>query len=281
MADASAPASSANLGPGFDMLALALDQRCRVTAEIGDDWSITHYGPERYEGGNGEDAVLTAAQRMSSVPLVLEVRSEIPLSRGLGSSAAALAAGAMAAGRAAGADPSQHDVFRLVADFEGHPDNAAAAAFGGLVAVSGPRVLDLDLSGRWRLLVGVPGDPLPTKDARLVLPDQIDMAAVSRSLGRVVALVEGLRTGDIDTLGAAGGDELHEAPRADLNPVVGRLAACAIEAGAAHAALSGSGPSVLAFTHESRLKEVCSAMEAEIDGGGRVLALSPDRLGVI
>ena len=141
MAEASAPASSANLGPGFDTLALALDLRCRVSAQPANDWSITHHGPERYEGLHGEDAILYAAHRMSDRPLALEVWNHVPLCRGLGSSAAALAAGAMAAGRAAGADPTQDDVFALVSEVEGHPDNAAAAAYGGLVGFSEGKVL--------------------------------------------------------------------------------------------------------------------------------------------
>ncbi len=281
MAEASAPASSANLGPGFDMLALALDLRCRVSAETSNVWSIVHHGPERFEAGNGDDAVLSAAGRMSRVPLALEVRSEIPLSRGLGSSAAALAAGAMAAGRAAGRDPSQAEVFELVAELEGHPDNAAAAAFGGLVAVSQMNVFDLDLSDRWLLAVAVPGELMATSEARKVLPNQVDMAVVSRSLGRVVALIEGLRTGDPGTLLAALGDELHEAPRAALNPSIGSLVTAAVEGGAGYAAWSGSGPSVLAFTREAQLEQVCSAMAEFLGDGGNVLTLNPDRHGVI
>jgi len=281
VAEASAPASSANLGPGFDTLALAIDLRCRVSALVEDEWSIVHHGPERFEAGDAEDAVLLAARRMSDTPLAIEVRSSIPLSRGLGSSAAALAAGALAAGRAAGFDPTQHDVFRLVAELEGHSDNAAAAVFGGLVGVSEGSVLNLEFSDLWRIVIGVPGDLLSTKAARMVLPDQVDMAVASRSLGRVVALVEGLRTGDVETLVAARGDELHEQPRAVLNPAVGQLAGAAIGAGAALAGWSGAGPSVIAFTLEAQLDDVGAAMSASLGGAGRILTPAPDRLGVI
>lgn len=281
MAEASAPASSANLGPGYDTLALALDLRCRVAATPAAQWSIVHHGPERYEGLHGEDAILFAARRMSERPLALEVWNHIPLCRGLGSSAAALAAGFMAAGRAAGADPTQDDIFDLVAEIEGHPDNAAAAAYGGLVGFSEGRVLELELSDRWRIVAGVPGDHLPTSDARKVVPEHVEMAVVSRSLGRTVALVEGLRTGDEAVLAAAGGDELHEQPRASLNPLADRMSEAARKAGAAHACWSGAGPSVLAFTIDVHRQAVQSAIDEVLGDDGHALALAPDRIGVV
>lgn len=281
MAEASAPASSANLGPGFDTLALALDLRCRVSAQPAERWSIVHHGPERFEAGEEDDAVLTAARRATGIPMALEVWSDIPLCRGLGSSAAALAAGAMAAGRAAGADPDQDDVFALVAEFEGHPDNAAAAAYGGLVGYAEGTVIHLELSDRLRFVVGVPGELLPTRDARMVLPHQVDMSVVSRSIGRTVALVEGLRTGDERILAAARGDELHELPREVLNPAVRKVMDAAVGAGAAHASWSGAGPSVLAVTTDSKLEAVAAAMRAALGKGGRVLRLAPDAAGVV
>jgi len=281
VAEASAPASSANLGPGFDTLALAVDMRCRVSARPADDWSIVHHGPERYEGLHGEDAILFVARRVCSTPLALEVWNAIPLCRGLGSSAAALAAGAMAAGRAAGDDPSQDDIFDLVNDVEGHPDNAAATAYGGLVGFSEGKVLELEISDRWQVVVGVPGDHLPTSDARKVVPTQVDMPVVSRSLGRVVALIEGLRTGDQSTLAAARGDELHEQPRAMLNPLADKMSAAALAAGAAHACWSGAGPSVLAFTHAEHRDAVQAAMDTVLGEDGTAAVLTPDRTGVV
>jgi homoserine kinase len=281
LAEASAPSSSANLGPGYDTLALALDLRCRVVAEPAAAWSIAHHGPEVYEGLHGEDSILFAARRMSSEPLALQVWNQIPLCRGLGSSAAALAAGFMAAGRAAGGDPTQDDIFELVAEIEGHPDNAAATAYGGLVGFSEGRVLQLEMSESWRVVAGVPGDHLPTSDARKVVPDRVDMAVVSRSLGRVIALVDGLRTGDAATLGAAGGDELHEQPRAALNPLADKMSAAAISAGAAHACWSGAGPSVLAFADAGHVVAVREAMASVLGGDGVALTLEPDRIGVV
>ena len=102
MSTASAPASSANLGPGFDTMALALDLRCRVTAEVADSWSTRHVGPEPYLGDEDHDAVLAAARAVSDQPLRMEIANHVPLCSGLGSSAAAFTAGTLAALRANG-----------------------------------------------------------------------------------------------------------------------------------------------------------------------------------
>ena len=276
---ASAPASSANLGPGFDTIALALDLRCVVRAERAAEWSISHIGDERFTGEVGDDAILAAAKRASSVALRMEVESAIPLSRGLGSSAAAFAAGGLAAMRAAGGDPDHDELFEFVRDLEGHPDNAAAAVYGGLVAVANGEVVHLTLSRDLIPVIAVPGAELKTRDARRVLPGAYDMQVVSRTLGRYTGLVEGLRTGSEKLLKLAAGDELHESHRADLNPVVSRLMDTARAAGALHSCWSGAGPSVLSLTTDDSHLDVVAALEADLGDDGRVLTVSPDILG--
>ncbi len=273
MADASAPASSANLGPGFDVLALALELRCRVHATPSEEWLVEHVGPERPQGS--VDTVLLAAQQAVGAdhPHHLTVDNAIPIGKGLGSSAAAATAGAVAAWRARGHEPADQQVFDLVAAMEDHPDNAAAAVYGGLVLCAHDgRVHRLPLHASLVPLVAVPDVTLATNEARAALPDRLERTMVVRSLGRLAALVAGLMTGDEQLLMAAAGDEIHEAPRNPLRPEVGKAVVAAREAGAAHAAWSGSGPAVVALVDPVRVVRVARALESAI-AGGRVLEL--------
>ncbi len=269
MSDASAPASSANLGPGFDTLALALDLRCHVSAVRADGWIVHHEGPHAPEG---EDAVLAAAMATTDHPLSLLVRNNIPIGRGLGSSAAAMTAGVAAAMRAVGEDVAADRVFGAVADMEGHPDNAAAAVFGGLVSVTtSGKVIPLELSSRLVAVLAVPDETLPTPIARSALTDQVDRDVAVRTLQRLAALIRGLRTGDPDALGSAGADEFHETPRAHLNPLAEPLMAAALDAGAFHVCWSGAGPSILALTISDRRGSVVAAMRGALGDRGAVL----------
>lgn len=278
MSEASAPASSANLGPGFDTLALALDVRCTVTAERSESWKVLQSGSEV---AATDDAIIQAAMVVTREPLSLIVTNDIPIGRGLGSSAAARAAVIAASMLAVGVDVDPNRVFSDVTKLEGHPDNAAAATFGGLVSVTTDGgVVPLELAPHIELVVAVPDETLPTTLARSVLADRIDRAASIRSLQRLSALLEGLRTGDARVLRAASGDELHEAPRTHLNPLASPLMSAAREAGALHVCWSGAGPSVLAFTDQSSSGPVAAAMSSVLDGNGTVMRPQVDRTGL-
>lgn len=263
MAEASAPGSSANLGPGFDTVALAWEIRCRVVARPADDWAIRHVGSECI-APDAPDAVLFAAQRAVGVvnPLDIEVDNRVPIGKGLGSSAAALAAGAAAAWLAVTGDMDHRDVFDLVAEVEDHGDNAAAAVYGGLAAVDAsgdPVPLEIHPS-----LVGValiPDRMLPTTEARSALGEAVERQVAVRSLGRVIALIEGLRTADPELLGRAAGDELHEGPRSQLHPTAGDYMELARDAGAVHVAWSGAGPSIIAICDRDRAASVIAAAD--------------------
>lgn len=275
----SAPASSGNLGPGFDTLALALDLRCAVRADPAPETTIEEgWGIETLEEG---DLIARAVAAAAGRPMHLEIRNDIPRSRGLGSSAAVAAAAAGASMLAVGADLDRERVYGIVGALEGHDDNAAAAVYGGLVAVSSGEVVDLPLSERWRLLVAIPEARLPTKQARAALDPVVDRRAVVRSLGRLVFLVEGLRTGDAGVLALAAGDELHEIPRAQLSPITGALIETALDAGAAHAAWSGAGPTVLAFVTDHTENAVSSALRDTLGDGGEVREVAVDRSGLV
>jgi homoserine kinase len=270
---ASAPASSANLGPGFDVAALALDLRCTVHVSPAGEWTVTTAG---------EPAPETTVRMLRSVagdrgPFAVDIESQIPSTRGLGSSAALLVAAA-----AAMADDGDADTaFTAALAVEGHPDNVAAAAHGGLVLVGPDGTIHRGaVHPSLHVVVAVPHEELSTTEARRVLPEVVDRDVAVRTVARMAVLVEGLRTGDVAALRAALGDELHQRPRGTLTDLPGSLIEAAIGSGAAFAAWSGAGPSVVTLVTEDSLDDVTAALDFVLDGDGATLELEIDREGV-
>lgn len=273
---ASAPASSANLGPGFDVLALALALRCRVSVEQSEGWEVV--GPD----GGHDDQLQSLIWDVAGAapPHRVEVVSDIPIGRGLGSSAA-LRVAAAAALEASSGEMRLERVFRIAAEAEGHSDNAAAAVYGGLVAVGAlGEVRRLAMHPSLVVVVAVPDAALPTAEARAVLPAEVSRGVAVRTAARVAFLIEGLRTADPQALREAGGDEFHEEPRRHLSPLSHHLGFAARAAGALHAAWSGAGPSVLAICTEERRDAVRVAMSEVLGESGQVLLPAVDHEGV-
>jgi homoserine kinase len=276
--EASAPASSGNLGPGFDVLALALGLRCRATAEPSDSMTISEGGSTRRL--DDDDMIALAVRKAVGRPMHVTLDNEVPRARGLGSSSAVTASAAGAAMKAMGTDGGRELVFTIVDELEGHADNAAAAVYGGLVAATSVGIQRLSLHESLEVVVGIPDDHLKTVDARAVLPGEVSRPAASRSLARLAFLIEGLRTGNPHVLAQAAGDELHEEPRAPLSPVTGDLMEAARSAGALHACWSGAGPTALAFTTAADRGRVIGAMGGVLGTDGVVLALDVDYDGL-
>lgn len=278
-ATASAPATTANLGPAFDVLAMALSPRCTVRARVSDEWSVKHVGAHAL-AGDEVDGVVAAAQRaIGERPLEIEVDNAVPLARGLGSSAASFVAGAAAALRAVGDDATPDRVFRIAAEMEGHADQAAAAVYGGLVLIPAEGMpMRLPLHPSLRPIVAVPLTRLPTYQARAVLPNEYERDVMIRSLSRIAALIAGLTTGDPGMLAAAHGDEVHENRRAELSPEVDELMTIARRAGAHHAARSGAGPSVVAIATPEIAPRVVKAFE---EWGATVIDGAVDTSGLV
>ncbi|CAN5343668.1 MAG: homoserine kinase [Acidimicrobiia bacterium] len=270
---ATAPASSGNLGPGFDALALAVDLWCRCEAERSDDWWIEEEGT-RTRASHSDLAVRAVQHAVGDRPMTLRIGNDIPRSRGLGSSSAVRAAAAASAMRAVGIEPTDQGLFEIVSALEGHPDNAAAAVYGGLVIAYDGVVGRLPIAPELRVVLAIPDLRLSTHRARAALPGAVRHQVAARSIARVGMLLEGLRTGDPAMLDKATGDELHELPRRSLSPLTGRLIEAARAGGALHAAWSGAGPTVIAFATDATRSQVEAALSATLGDEG--VTMHPD-----
>jgi homoserine kinase len=277
---ARAPASSANLGPGFDTLAVALD--CYVSVEVEPAPSLRVHS-EGEGSGLFDDASHLAARVVAEVlghdRVAVTVRSQIPVARGLGSSAALAAAAAAAAG---GEDP-----FSIAAAYDGHPENAAASVFGGLVAatmVEGqPVQAPLPLHDDLAFVAIVPDRNLETPAARKVLPETVTRADVVFNLGRMGLLLAGLADPG-HLIPEAADDRIHQPARTALFPEAPDLLRGLIDAGALAASWSGAGPTLIGVVRAGTAAAVCAAAESALAASGvpgRVLALEVDRRGLV
>lgn len=276
---ARAPASSANLGPGFDALALALALYVEVEVVDAVALSVRSAG----EGSRlATDATHLAARVATQVKghdrLAVTVRSDIPLGRGLGSSAALAVAAAAAAGAA--------DPLTVGAAADGHPENAAASVLGGLVAattVDGRAVAArLPLDPGLAFVVLVPARALATVEARSVLPSTVPFHDATFNLGRMGLLLAGLADGRV-LQPAAADDRLHQGPRGALFPEATGLLAGLLDAGARAACWSGAGPSLLAICDAedgARLQEAGRQLLSDAGVRGTALLLPPDTRGL-
>ena len=295
------PGSSANLGAGYDCLAVALALTNRVQLEIR-GWSrgeikltVRGQGEGELSGDRdnrfvrGLEAALVAAhtEMPEAIGWRISMRNDIPLARGLGSSAAATVAGLVAGNALAGEPLTVKDLLRLATEIEGHPDNAAAALLGGFVVVGptadGFEALRFDAPRDLRAVLFIPEMRLSTTDMRNVLPDTLPRADVVSNLGRVALGVAGLATGRTDLLRSLTVDRIHEPYRAAAYPQLPRLVEAARSAGALGACLSGAGSTVLAFADSlsglSRIEAAFSAAAADTDLPGRVAVVSPRNQG--
>lgn len=254
------PATSANLGPGFDCLGLALDICNMVEIEEAPGGRVKVEIAGEGAGDLAADAanlVATAAERVFSAagrrPAGFHLRLEnaIPVARGLGSSSAAIVGGMVAANALLGAPLSNDEILQLAFELEGHPDNVAPALLGGLTVacVSGSRALALRLDppAGLPLAVLVPERPLATAEARRVLPTEIPRADAIFNVQRACLLLAALGDGRTDLLAEALQDRLHQPYRAALLPGLAEVLAAARRPGLLGACLSGSGSSVLCF----------------------------------
>ena len=251
------PATSANLGPGFDSLGLALDLWNESTFEIAESSSVYIEGEGRGRVGQGRNnLILRAAQALADhvkkdlPPLIVRSTNRIPFGSGLGSSAAATLTGLLAGNILTGSALSQQEILHLATQLEGHPDNVAPALMGGLVvsAVRDDQVIARRLPvSPLPITVVVPDFRFPTRQARKTLPQHVRMKDAIHNISRAVLLAEAFRTGDVGLLGEAMEDVLHQPYRVALIPGA-QAAMQAMRSQGAAVALSGAGPSLIAFS---------------------------------
>ena len=277
---ARAPASSANLGPGFDTVALALALYVEVDVVEADTLTITGLGEGRdVPASRSHLAARVVREVRGNDRFAITVRSDIPIGRGLGSSAALAAAAAAAAG----AD----DPLAVAAAVDGHPENAAASVLGGLVVatlVDGrPVAHRAPLDPELGFVVVVPERRLPTKEARAALPAAVPHTDASFNLGRLALLLAGLADAG-KLVAAATDDRLHQQQRTPLFPESAVLLSGLVDAGALASCWSGAGPSLLALCRAGEAESVRLAGErllSEHDVAGRVLRLDADLTGIV
>jgi homoserine kinase len=285
--DVSAPASSANLGPGYDCLGVALPLRNEVVVERTDgpiEVILEGVGMDQLPA-DATNLVVQAFRRASGLTgdgLRFTLVNRVQLRSGTGSSSAAIVAG-LAAGLALTGRPVDADtLLPLAVELEGHPDNVAAAILGGFtIALGGEPPLARRIAppaGLGFVLV-VPLEELATHESRKALRTEIPRADAVYSLQRTALLVDLLATGAIEHLPRALSDRLHEPDRAALTPLLGRLRELDGDLPCLGVTLSGAGPSVLVWVREEATEAAAAAVRACVPEA-RAIALLPDREGV-
>ncbi len=277
------PATTANLGPGFDALGLALNLWNEADFIATDDNKITLTVSGEGEDKlpvNADNAIAEAALQIYDMTgkhcsgLHIDCLNRVPLSSGMGSSSTAMLTGMLGANALLGNPLTDEEILKLAIETEGHPDNVAPAMLGGLVAsiVHEDRVVSMRLPARANhgsihATVVLPDFDFPTKQARAILPRQVERADAIYNISRAVLVTEALRTGNLELLGIAMKDSLHQPYRLPLIP--GAIAALEAgkKAGASAVALSGAGPSLIAFSSQTEA-DIGAAMKRAFDSAG-------------
>jgi homoserine kinase len=250
------PATSANLGPGFDAVGLALTMHLTVEAQIASVWQVEAAGRDAELCGRVDGNLLIETYKdvlaragLDAPALRLAIRNEIPLGMGCGSSAAALCAGVALADHFGGLELGDAGIVAEASRREGHPDNVAACWHGGFtvsVEVDG-RVEAATFAGspRWQMLLAMQRSPLATTEARALLPESYSRGDAVFNVQRAALLTAAFAQGRLDLLKTAMEDRLHQPYRAAACPLLRKLLPLMAEAEIAGVALSGAGPSVL------------------------------------
>jgi homoserine kinase len=254
------PASSANLGPGYDSLAAALSLNLEVEVQETGDFAVDCDIPGiRTDRTN---LLVQAFERLHSADgISFTIRSEIPLTGGLGSSAAAIVAGLVAADHMFELDAP---LFEHATALEGHPDNVAAALYGGFVICGddGPPAR-FDPAPGLEAVVAIPPERVATADARAALPGEVPIEDAVFNAAHAALLVLGLARGDLDLVARGLADRIHQPRRAHLYPRSMELLERARDLGAVGASISGAGPTVLFWCHWQQTGPLFEALRAE------------------
>lgn len=285
----SLPATSANLGPGFDAVGLALSMRLTIEARVADAWGAYTTGRDaelcsKLDGNLIIDTYHRVIEEVwvDAPPLRLEIHNEIPLGMGFGSSAAAILAGVALAdhfGGMHGLGSSDEQIVTTASRIEGHPDNVAACWYGGFTASAmtetGVKVATFSGDREWELMLAMQPIPFATKKARALLPETYSKEDAIFNVQRVGLLVAAFAQGRLDLLKSAMEDRMHQPYREEACPLLKALLPLKSEPWIAGMALSGAGPSVLVFLSKDATPEEKTKL---LVAGGRGVEWLPVRI---
>lgn len=267
------PATSANLGAGFDAVALALDLHLDVRAELADGFSIAAAGRNVEICSNLQRNLMLAVYEevlksggIQPIPLALQINNEIPIGKGLGSSASARLAGIALANYFGEMGWDDDRILRKACELEGHPDNAAACWLGGFTVAGGAgdkmRVVSTDPPADWAAILALPNEPLSTTAARGILPSTYSRADAITNVQNVALLTAAFYQNRPDLLSLAMTDRLHQPYRMEVCPLLHLLLPLAASESILGVALSGAGPSVLILTRTGDLKSTLASVRS-------------------
>lgn len=267
------PATSANLGPGYDVLAAALSMHLELEVSEADEFGVDAGGLPVPE--DRSNLCVRAFERLHPADgLRFEIRSELPVAAGLGASAAAIVAGLMAAEHLYELALEREELLAHAVELEGHPDNVAAALHGGFVICSQDgdafRAVRFDPPEGVEAVVVVPDETVLTEDARRAIPDEIPLADAIANVAAASMLVLGVQRSDLTLIERGLADRIHQPRRGHLYPASLELVERAGELGAIGATISGAGPSVLVWTFWQSTGNVVEALREHTDGRAEV-----------
>ena len=268
------PASSANLGPGYDAFAAALALHLELEVEETGTFAVeTELDVPR----DRTNLIVRAFERLHPADgFTFRIKSNVPLSGGLGSSAAAIVAGLVAADHVFELDA---DLLAHASALEGHPDNVAAALQGGFVVVAEGRAVRFDPPPELEGVLVVPREPVRTQAARAALPAEVPIGDAVFNVAHAALLMIGLARADLDLVARGLGDRLHQPRRAHLYPRSMDLVARARELGALGATIYGAGQAVLMWSHYEQTAGVFDALRREADGWADVVRAPFEPMG--
>jgi homoserine kinase len=276
------PASSANLGPGYDVLAAALQLHLELEVEETGEFSVEAEGLD-VPLDRSNLCVRAFEWLRPADGISFRISSEIPLAAGLGSSASAIVAGLLAADHLYELAQEPADILAHAAEIEGHPDNVAAALYGGFVVCSddGGRVQATRLDppeGIEGILV-IPSEQVPTEEARKAIPDQVPLADAVANVAAASELILGIKTSDLSLIGRGLRDRLHQPHRAHLYPRSMELVEAAEGLGAIGATISGAGPTVLVWSFLQSSGKVTEALRERVGDWAEIRRVPFSALG--
>ena len=284
------PATTANIGPGFDSMGCALALYNYITCEVLPAGKLVITGcPEPYQNEEnlavqGYRAVLSRLG-LPNEGLSLNIRAEIPVCRGLGSSAALIAGGAAAANLLHGSPLPPAELLEVTNEIEDHPDNLAPAIYGGLTASlvedGKPRTVKLPRSPTLRWVAAIPNFELSTHLARAVLPKEVTFVDAVYNASHVAVLVGALGRGDRELIAMALRDRLHQPYREKLIPEYNKVKTAAEQCGAIAFCISGAGPTLLALTDEASFAAQFAEKCKRLEHRWNIMELAVDTEGIV